>query len=241
VDSVLVNNKLIDSLQGYTFLNVSSNQTIRVTFKKLSLPSYIPENGLVGWWPFNGNANDESGNGNHGTVNGATLTSDRFQKINSAYAFDGIDDFIKTMKTNVSGTGSRTYSIWFLSEKNVGQSNKILTDEGGTACGSGFATLQYPSNNIVFDNKTGSSTIQTPSLATTPSVNNAANTGTSTTPASNVVIPAAKTGTTHTIKKGDTLYAIAKANNTTVSNLVKANGFKNDKALILPGQTIKLK
>ncbi len=42
------------------------------------IPSYVPTNGLVGWWPFNGNANDESGNGNNGTVNGASLTSDRF-------------------------------------------------------------------------------------------------------------------------------------------------------------------
>ena len=46
-------------------------------------------NGLVGYWPFNGNANDESGNGNHGTVNGATLTSDRFGLQNKAYLFDG--------------------------------------------------------------------------------------------------------------------------------------------------------
>ncbi|NBU91173.1 MAG: LamG domain-containing protein, partial [Flavobacteriia bacterium] len=30
-------------------------------------PSYVPANGLIGWWPFNGNANDESGNGNNGT------------------------------------------------------------------------------------------------------------------------------------------------------------------------------
>lgn len=90
-------------------------------------------------------------------------------------------------------------------------------------------------------NTPAQSNIQTPSLATTPAANNAANTGTNTTPASNVVIPAATTGTTHTIKKGDTLYAIAKANNTTVSNLLKLNGFKNDKALILPGQTIKIK
>ena len=42
-----------------------------------NVPSYVPTNGLVGWWPFNGNANDESGNGNNGTVNGATLTTDR--------------------------------------------------------------------------------------------------------------------------------------------------------------------
>jgi hypothetical protein len=54
-----------------------------------NLPSYVPANGLVGWWPFNGNANDESGNGNNGTVNGATLTTDRFGNAGKAYYFDG--------------------------------------------------------------------------------------------------------------------------------------------------------
>lgn len=38
------------------------------------VPSYVPTNGLVGWWPFNGNINDLSGNGNNGTVFGATPT-----------------------------------------------------------------------------------------------------------------------------------------------------------------------
>ena len=52
------------------------------------IPSYVPTNGLVGWWPFNGNANDESGNGNNGTVNGAALTADRNGKANSAYSFN---------------------------------------------------------------------------------------------------------------------------------------------------------
>jgi len=58
------------------------------------VPSYVPTNGLVGYWPFNGNANDESGNGNNGTNNGATLTTDRFGNTNSAYNFDGINDNI---------------------------------------------------------------------------------------------------------------------------------------------------
>ncbi len=51
--------------------------------------------GSVVYYPFNGNANDESGNGNHGTVNGATLTVDRFENLNNAYRFDGSDDFIQ--------------------------------------------------------------------------------------------------------------------------------------------------
>ena len=33
------------------------------------VPSYVPTDGLVGWWPFNGNANDESGNGNNEGIN----------------------------------------------------------------------------------------------------------------------------------------------------------------------------
>jgi hypothetical protein len=49
---------------------------------------------LLGYYPFNGNANDESGNGNNGTVLGAVLTHDRFGNPNSAYSFDGIDDYI---------------------------------------------------------------------------------------------------------------------------------------------------
>jgi hypothetical protein len=53
-----------------------------------NVPSYVPSNGLLGWWPFNGNANDESGNGNHGTVNGATLSTDRFGNSTMAYSFD---------------------------------------------------------------------------------------------------------------------------------------------------------
>ncbi len=45
--------------------------------------------GLVAYYPFNGDAKDASGNGNDGTVNGATLIEDRFGKKESAYNFDG--------------------------------------------------------------------------------------------------------------------------------------------------------
>ncbi|WP_296636239.1 BspA family leucine-rich repeat surface protein [Polaribacter sp.] len=53
------------------------------------VPSYFPTDGLVAYYPFNGNANDESGNGNNGTVVGSTeLTNDRLGQTNSAYDFD---------------------------------------------------------------------------------------------------------------------------------------------------------
>jgi hypothetical protein len=50
---------------------------------------------MVAFYPFNGNANDESGHGLHGTVYGATLVPDRFGNANSAYYFDGIDDYVR--------------------------------------------------------------------------------------------------------------------------------------------------
>jgi hypothetical protein len=56
-----------------------------------------PNNGLVAHYPFNGNANDESGNGNDGYVGGATLTEDRFGNPDSAYYFDG-NDYIEINK-----------------------------------------------------------------------------------------------------------------------------------------------
>jgi hypothetical protein len=49
----------------------------------------------VAYYPFNGNANDESGLGNHGSVHGVMLVADRFGNANSAYYFDGVDDHIR--------------------------------------------------------------------------------------------------------------------------------------------------
>lgn len=84
------------------------------------IPGYIPTNGLVGWWPFNGNANDESGNGNNGVVNGAVLTTDRFGKPNSAYYFSG-DNSIDCGKSNTLGLDKNTVltiSFWTTSKTN---------------------------------------------------------------------------------------------------------------------------
>jgi len=69
--------------------------------------------GLIAHYPFNGNANDASGNGNHGTVNGATLTEDRFGNADSAYKFDGQDDYIDLgqVKTNISSKFSISAEI----------------------------------------------------------------------------------------------------------------------------------
>jgi hypothetical protein len=92
-----------------------------------TLPSYVPKNGLVGYWPFNGNANDESGNGNNGTVNGATLTADRNGIANSAYSFDGINNDISISKLNNMQYKPISYSVWF----NPDSLNVVTYSKGG--------------------------------------------------------------------------------------------------------------
>ncbi len=85
-----------------------------------TVPSYVPTNGLVSWWPFNGNANDESGNGNNGTVNGATLTTDRNGNSNSAYYFSS-SSCATRIDVNVNTTSIQsglTISIWVMKAGN---------------------------------------------------------------------------------------------------------------------------
>ena len=80
------------------------------------LPSYVPTDGLVAYYPFNGNANDESGNGNHGAVTEAVLTSDRNGKPYSAYSFSNNYEVINLPEiSNDAGKIDTSFSvnIWF--------------------------------------------------------------------------------------------------------------------------------
>ena len=70
--------------------------------------------GLVTYFPFNGNANDASGNGNNGTVYNATLTTNRFGVADSAYDFNGSNSYIDVPQDSVLNnlTTNFTLSVW---------------------------------------------------------------------------------------------------------------------------------
>jgi hypothetical protein len=79
-------------------------------FAQTSVPSYVPTSGLVSWYPFNGNADNEYGTGMNGTVNGAMSSTDRFGNPNSAYNFNGTTDNI-TIDSAFFNVGWSNYSI----------------------------------------------------------------------------------------------------------------------------------
>ena len=112
------------------------------------VPSYVPTNGLVGWWPFTGNANDESGNGNNATVNGAVLTSDRFGNSNAAYSYDGINDYLHGNASSFP-TVDRTIALWFYTTNiNVGSAGMQVFGYGGDLCGQSW--LMHMDNSTPF-------------------------------------------------------------------------------------------
>ena len=59
-----------------------------------ALLDLVPKEGLLAFYPFDGNAKDATSGAFHGVVSGAVQTSDRFGNLNSAYQFDGVDDYI---------------------------------------------------------------------------------------------------------------------------------------------------
>ncbi|MEL6821613.1 MAG: LamG-like jellyroll fold domain-containing protein, partial [Calditrichota bacterium] len=72
-----------------------------------------PDPTLLAYYPFSGNAEDSTANANHGIVNGAVLTTDRFGNANSAYAFDGVDDYIElTNGIDFDNYDEQTLAAW---------------------------------------------------------------------------------------------------------------------------------
>ena len=96
-----------------------------------SLTEVLPTQGLVAYYPFNGNANDESGNGNGGTVNGATLTTDRFGRNNRAYVFDGVNDTINF--GNVVYTKNIPFSVSFWYNATTNYQGNLVTKYIGSS------------------------------------------------------------------------------------------------------------
>jgi hypothetical protein len=118
------------------------------------IPSYVPTNGLVGWWPFNGNANDESGNGNNGVLTGVQSTSNRLGIQNSALLFNGSSSITIPHNSKLN-SDFISFSLWFnTNSKNFGS---LIYKTSSSAKNEQFGcVLNYPvENSTVWSVKNG--------------------------------------------------------------------------------------
>jgi hypothetical protein len=148
-------------------LNVSLiGDTVQIGNKKIIIPgtsiantvidTLYPKEGLIAYYPFSGNANDESGNGNNGTVYGATLTSDRFGNENKAFSFNGAaygsnsNSYILVSNSSSLQVGSAlSISIWVKYNLLQNNLNTVLQKGAGGGC-------QNVGYYVAFDNNNGS-------------------------------------------------------------------------------------
>lgn len=97
--------------------------------------------GLIANWNLTGNAIDSSGNGHNGTVNGATLATDRCGNLNAAYYFngEGTNQYI-TVPNSASlslNNTAFTISAWIKSDSSLANGT-ILSKRNGSQLTNGY-------------------------------------------------------------------------------------------------------
>lgn len=106
--------------------------------------------GLIAFYPFNGDAADESGRGNNGTVFKATLTSDRFGRLKNAYDFSNTGANITTPLSAPMGKNTRSISFWFYTnEVNNSNDQWIMVGYGGDLEFTNFYASIWNSNSSI--------------------------------------------------------------------------------------------
>jgi hypothetical protein len=129
------------------------DQQVLTTLKNLN--SFL-KSGLVAYYPFNGNANDESGNNFNGIVTNAQLVNDRNNNSNSAYSFDGRPGTnITTSFPGILGTGTRSFSFWLKRKEPILNGNTVFAYGNQNDWGQGMSVnlARINQNNVfILDN-----------------------------------------------------------------------------------------
>ena len=113
---------------------------------------------LVGYFPFNGNANDESGYENHGTVNGATLVSDHLGSPGQAYSFNGISSWIRVPNSPILNFDSSITVAFWMNVKAFYPGREQYPISHGNWQNRWKISISNPSNKVRWTLKTSTAT-----------------------------------------------------------------------------------
>lgn len=122
-----------------------------IAFPIVTSPNDNINSGLVVNMPFNGNANDVSGNNNNGVISGVTLTSDSKGNSNSAYKFNGYSSPSSiTISSSPSLNNLTAYSIcfWVKLDSHAGDNGTGNVAADGNSQTS-FQTILYKGGNTL--------------------------------------------------------------------------------------------
>ncbi|MFW5710072.1 MAG: LamG-like jellyroll fold domain-containing protein [Bacteroidota bacterium] len=148
--SLIVDEMAIEDTGSYFCKIFNDTDTV---FTDTAQITYYLEEGLLAYYPFNGNANDASGNNFHGTVNGAILTNDVKGDLNSAYYFDG-NAYINCGDDSLLNQDFKAFTLtaWIYPE-HINEDVRIINNRGKGAFSGNYAGYQMKIMNS--DNKWG--------------------------------------------------------------------------------------
>ncbi|MEZ4721143.1 MAG: LamG-like jellyroll fold domain-containing protein [Flavobacteriales bacterium] len=130
--------------------------TVQVLVEQVCISNYSLDDGLQLYYPFSGNANDASGNNINGIVNGgASLSTDRYGNANSAYSFDGVNDWIDT--DHKFDYQNRTVSIWY--SETAGSGTRVMMTQDANTLSYGAFFGVHNTNGI--QGRAGGDLVQT--------------------------------------------------------------------------------
>jgi uncharacterized protein (TIGR02145 family) len=117
------------------------------------VPDYVPSDGLVAWYPLNGDGEDFGTHELDGTVLGPQETTDRFGNLSGALSFDGIDDYLLVSFNDVLALqGEISIAVWVYMDGGTGASTppRILEIRGAYGGGgnAGYVMLTHGNSNL---------------------------------------------------------------------------------------------
>ncbi len=110
--------------------------------------------GLIAYYPFDGTAEDYSGNELHGIETGVEGTTGRFNQINGALSFDGVDAFIEIPQFSDINNSSGTICFWARIPSGIQRDNEAAVISRIDTIGQGYTLSIHGTSNFWFEYKT---------------------------------------------------------------------------------------
>jgi hypothetical protein len=140
-------------------IDIEISTSTSLIAKKTKSFTYVNiEDGLIAYYPFKGDAKDDSGNKNNSVLNNASFIEDRFGIVNSALLVNGDESYVSIPEDLIPNDNSDfSISLWFNHENEDNEFRYLFVLERLYPPITPYLRLYIRNNKIVGDIYTGSS------------------------------------------------------------------------------------
>ncbi|MCG8699192.1 MAG: hypothetical protein MI922_14150, partial [Bacteroidales bacterium] len=105
------------------------------------------KDGLIAYYPFNGDVKDYSDHELDGTPNNVTYSTDRFGNPNGACKFSGDNSYVKIINDKLLNQGEYTICFWYRADTINDGNNRVILSKSDTI--EGYAIYTTRESNLL--------------------------------------------------------------------------------------------